>query len=154
MAALRRYQRYAEELTGMIRRGELPAGARLPSVREASRARRISPATVFEAFYLLQARGLIESRPRSGFFVRATPQLAPVRTVATPPRSRPVAVSELVFEVLEATRRPGVAPLGSAFPSPDLFPLKQLARALATGMRKLDAARIVEDLPPGNERLR
>jgi DNA-binding transcriptional MocR family regulator len=154
MAGLRRYQRYAEELTEMIRRGELMPGARLPSVREASRARRISPATVFEAFYLLQARGLIESRPRSGFFVRATPKALPVRAARPAPRSRLVEVSELVFEVLEATRRPGVAPLGSAFPSADLFPLKQLSRALATGMRRLDAARIVEDLPPGNERLR
>jgi DNA-binding transcriptional MocR family regulator len=86
--------------------------------------------------------------------VRETAQAAPARAAAAQPRSRPVAVSELVFEVLEATRRPGVAPLGSAFPSADLFPLRQLTRALATGMRKLEAARIVEDLPPGNERLR
>ena len=154
MAGLRRYQRYAEELTALIRSGELPPGARLPSVREASRARRISPATVFEAFYLLQARGLIESRPRSGFFVSKAAPAAPVRAAAGAPRGRPVAVSELVFEVLEATRRPGVAPLGSAFPSADLFPLRQLARALSTGMRRLEPARIVEDLPPGNERLR
>jgi len=153
MTAPRRYQRYAEELTAMIRRGELAPGARLPSVREASRRRRISPATVFEAYYLLQARGLIESRPRSGFFVRrdTRPQGGPA-----PPRpsSRPVAVSDLVFEVLSATRTAGVAPLGSAFPGPELFPLKQLARALSAGMRALEPARIVEDLPPGNERLR
>jgi DNA-binding transcriptional MocR family regulator len=154
MAGLRRYQRYAEELTALIRSGEMAPGTRLPSVREASRSRRISPATVFEAFYLLQARGLIESRPRSGFFVRSAPQAAPVRATSTAPRSRAVAVSDLVFEVLEATRRPGVAPLGSAFPGVDLFPLKQLARALNTGMRQLEPARIVEDLPPGNERLR
>jgi len=153
MASLRRYQRYAEELTGMIRRGDLPPGARLPSVREASRTRRISPATVFEAFYLLQARGLIESRPRSGFYVRHVPAVAPPRAVAAP-RSRHVAVSELVFEVLAATRRPGVVPLGSAFPGADLFPLPQLARALSAGMRRLEPANIVADLPPGNERLR
>ena len=108
MAGLRRYQRYAEELTALIRSGELPPGARLPSVREASRARRISPATVFEAFYLLQARGLIESRPRSGFFVSKAAPAAPVRAAAGAPRGRPVAVSELVFEVLEATRRPEI----------------------------------------------
>jgi DNA-binding FadR family transcriptional regulator len=71
MVSPTRYQTYAEELAELIRSGELPAGARLPSVREASRQRRISPSTVFEAYYLLQARGLIESRPRSGFFVRA-----------------------------------------------------------------------------------
>ncbi|MEO6186241.1 MAG: PLP-dependent aminotransferase family protein [Steroidobacteraceae bacterium] len=150
---MRRYERYAEELTTMIRRGELPPGARLPSVRGASSSRRISPSTVFEAYYLLQARGLIESRPRSGFFV--TSIRAPATRAAAPkPRSRQVDVSELVFEVLGASRKPGVVPLGSAFPSAELFPLKQLARALGTGMHRLEPARIVEDLPPGNERLR
>lgn len=154
MAGQRRYERLAAELTDMIRRGALPPGARLPSVREASSTRRISPSTVFEAYYLLQARGLIESRPRSGFFVRQAAPARPARSTTAPPRSRPVAISELVFEVLAATRRPGVAPLGSAFPGPELFPLRQLARALATSMRALQPAQIVEDLPPGNERLR
>jgi DNA-binding transcriptional MocR family regulator len=65
-----------------------------------------------------------------------------------------VAISELVFEVLGAARKPGIVPLGSAFPSTDLFPLRQLARALSKGMRQLEPARIVDDLPPGNERLR
>lgn len=152
--ALKRYQRYAEELTALIRGGQLAPGTRLPSVREASRARRISPATAFEAYYLLQARGLIESRPRSGFFVRAMVKPAPARGGSAPPRSRHVEVSDLVFEVLEATRRAGIAPLGSAFPAAELFPLRQLARALSIGMRRLDPTRIVEDLPPGNERLR
>lgn len=151
--ALKRFQRYAEELAEVIRSGDLPAGARLPSVREASRLRRISPSTVFEAYYLLQARGLIESRPRSGFYVRGA-ALAPQEPPAPAPRSREVAVSDLVFEVLAATRRPGMAPLGSAFPGPELFPLRQLARSLSQAMRDLEPARIVEDLPPGNEALR
>jgi DNA-binding transcriptional MocR family regulator len=154
MAGQRLYQRYADELTAMIRRGELPAGARLPSVREASRRRRISPATVFEAYYLLQARGLVESRPRSGFFVAQALAPSTSRAPTRQPRSRDVAVSDLVFEVLSATRGSGLAPLGSAFPGAELFPLQQLARALSTSMRRLEPARIVEDLPPGNERLR
>ena len=137
----------------MIQRGELPPGTRLPSVREASRRRHLSPSTVFEAYYLLQARGLIESRPRSGFYVRSPPGPAR-RTVARPARSRPVAVSELVFEVLAATRKAGLAPLGSAFPGVELFPLKQLARGMSAGMRRLTPAGMAEDLPPGNLRLR
>ncbi|MET0281193.1 MAG: PLP-dependent aminotransferase family protein [Steroidobacteraceae bacterium] len=154
MSSPRRYERYAAELTAMIRSGELAPGARLPSIREASATRRISPSTAFEAYYLLQARGLIESRPRSGFFVRQTASPPPKRSPPPASRSQPVAVSDLVFEVLAATRQPGVAPLGSAFPSADLFPLQQLARALSTGMRQLDPARIVEDLTPGNATLR
>lgn len=153
MAEVTRYQRYAEELDALIRSGELRAGARLPSVREASRQRRISPSTVFEAYYLLQARGLIESRPRSGFFVRADASLhAPPR--AATPRTRAVAVSDLVFEVLDATRRAGLVPFGSAFPGAELFPLRALARALSGSMGQLEPSRIVEDLPPGHERLR
>jgi DNA-binding transcriptional MocR family regulator len=150
-----RYQRYAGELAALIARGELAPGTRLPSVREASRQRRVSPSTVFEAYYLLQARGLVESRPRSGFYVRADAGIpAPPPPSAPAPRSRAVAVSDLVFEVLEATRRPGLVPLGSAFPGAELFPLQQLARALSTSMRRLEPARIVEDLPPGHEPLR
>src|SRR5690606_13161527 len=73
---------------------------------------------------------------------------------AAPSRTRPVTVSELVFEVLEATRKPGLVPLGSAFPGAELFPFRPLARALSASMARLEPARIVEDLPPGNERLR
>jgi DNA-binding transcriptional MocR family regulator len=151
---MKRYERYAHELSALIRAGTLSAGARLPSVREASAARRISPSTVFEAYYLLQARGLVESRPRSGFFVTAAVPAAPPHARPAPPRSRSVAVSDLVFDVLAATRRTDLTPLGSAFPSADLFPMAQLARAMATGLRALSPARIVDDLPPGNARLR
>ena len=81
-------------------------------------------------------------------------QAPPQRSRPAPARSRAVAVSDLVFEVLAATRREDLTPLGSAFPSADLFPLSKLARAMAAGLRSLSPARIVEDLPPGNERLR
>ena len=48
----------------------LPPGARLPSVRDARAAHRVSPATVVGAYDLLQAQGLVEARPQRGFFVR------------------------------------------------------------------------------------
>jgi DNA-binding transcriptional MocR family regulator len=45
-------------------------------------------------------------------------------------------------------------PFGSAFPGPDLFPLRQLARDLGPCTQRIDPWRTVEDLPPGNEKLR
>ena len=45
-------------------------GARLPSIREAARGFQVSRFTVVEAYERLIARGLIESRPGSGFYVR------------------------------------------------------------------------------------
>jgi DNA-binding transcriptional MocR family regulator len=159
---MKRYEQYAEELAALIRSGTLRPGDRLPSVRQASRTRKISPATVFEAYYLLEARGLIHARARSGYFVSsladARPDAVPDKRAPEPSRpkqrSAKVEISDLVFEVLGSVKDREVVPLGSAFPSPELFPLGQLAKHLARGMRTLDPWRIVEDLPPGNHRLR
>jgi len=69
---LKRYERLADQLSGLIKRGDLPPGARIPSVRAACKAWGVSPATVFRAYYLLESRGLIKARPRSGYFVSPT----------------------------------------------------------------------------------
>ena len=54
---MKRYEEYAAEIAERVESGELRAGDRLPSVRVASAGRGISPSTVFEAYYLLEARG-------------------------------------------------------------------------------------------------
>ena len=150
------YERYAEEIAALIAQGELAPGTRIPSVREASTRRGISASTVFQAYHLLEARGLIHSRPQSGYYVSAPLANAASRPrISAPPRqSTSVAISDLVFDVIDAARSRSVAPLGSAFPSPELFPLARLARSAAIGLRQLDPASIVDHLSPGNRRLR
>ena len=68
---MKRYEQYAHEITTLIKSQTLRPGERLPSVRRASASRKICPSTVFEAYYLLEARGLIQARPRSGYYVSA-----------------------------------------------------------------------------------
>lgn len=116
---MKRYESLAEDIARSIREGLLRPGQRLPSVRQASARRKVSPATVFQAYYLLEARGLIRSRPRSGYYVAADAlPLPPEPERASQPAdgARPVDVSELVFEVLESAMAHDVVPLGSAFP--------------------------------------
>ncbi|MDF3822734.1 PLP-dependent aminotransferase family protein [Leptospira sp. 96542] len=151
-----RYQQLAEEMADGIQAGLLRPGERLPSVRQTCAQRGLSPATVFQAYGQLESRGLIEARPRSGFFVRAArraprpaPQVARPRDEATP-----VAISELVYELLGSTRDTDVTPLGSAFPAAHLFPFEALARSGARAMRRLPAARITGALTAGDEGLR
>ena len=152
---MKRYEALAQEIAESIAHGQLRPGERVPSVREASRSRGVSPSTVFEAYYLLEARGLIEARPRSGYFVSHT-----VNSQQEPASSRPVTkeraveVSELVFQVLGHARNRALVPLGSAFPSPLLFPLPKLALATGKALRRLDPWRTVEDLSPGSAVLR
>ena len=115
-----RYERLADDMAQAIRDGLLQPGDRLPSVRETCLRRSLSPATVFQAYDLLEGQGLIEARPRSGFYVRPQARRLAVQAAAVAPRpdSTEVAISELVFEVLHRTRDRDVVPLGSAFPSP------------------------------------
>lgn len=60
----------SQRLAQRIRDRLLPVGARLPSVRECAQAQGVNPSTVVAAYDQLQAWGLVEARPRRGFFVR------------------------------------------------------------------------------------
>ena len=150
------YQQLADDLTVLIRQGALKPGDRVPSVRETSRERGMSPATVIHAYELLEGKGFIETRPRSGYYVGnqwSAPAQQP-RISRPSPRSTLLDVSELVFEVLESLQNRSVVPMGSAFPSPTLFPLPKLASVLSTSARQMDPWSTVEDLPAGSAELR
>ena len=149
------YRAVAQDLSEMIRGGSLAAADQLPSVRSLCATRKISPATVLKAYEALEAQGLIESRPRSGYYVRKLPEPPRVPRTSQPrANSTRLAVSDLVFQTLEASRNREVVPLGSAFPSPTQFPWPKLARYLGSSARHLDPWSTVESLPPGSVELR
>ncbi|MDG4830100.1 aminotransferase class I/II-fold pyridoxal phosphate-dependent enzyme [Solwaraspora sp. WMMD1047] len=60
----------AAAVSRLVHAGQLPAGARLPTVRSVAQQLGISPTTVSEAWRSLAAAGAIETRGRSGTFVR------------------------------------------------------------------------------------
>lgn len=152
-----RYHRLAENLSSRIRAGVLRPGDRMPSVRDVSRSQRVSPATVQQAYRLMEDRGEIHTRPRSGHYVSAHLGGRPMQA---PPTSQPSALSttvdvkDLVFDLLETVKRRDIVPLGSAFPAPGFFPLAKLARALHAATLKLDPHDLYEQMPPGNTGLR
>lgn len=61
----------AAAVSRLVHAGALPAGTRLPTVRSVATRLGISPTTVSEAWRSLAAAGAIETRGRSGTFVRA-----------------------------------------------------------------------------------
>ncbi|MES1924042.1 PLP-dependent aminotransferase family protein [Salinisphaera sp. T31B1] len=154
------YIDYADEIQRLILDAALTPCERLPSVREVSRRRGLSVSTVLQAYRLLEARGLVEARPRSGYYVsprnRADPRQPdrPVTTMHAMPSGVPVDRGGLIHEVLEATRSRDLVPMGSAFPDPRLFPLARLRRSIYRGLQHVDAHQSVEDLSPGNAALR
>lgn len=152
----RLYQQLAADLEDMIRRGVVRPGERLPSVRFLGRSRGVSLSTVFQALHLLEARGLVRSRERSGWFVTAASLDRPPQPEATsrpPAEARTPDVGEMIFQILQAARERDSAGLASAFPAPSLFPLARLGQALSRAGRSMHPHQVLEDLTPGNARL-
>lgn len=151
------YEELANSIAQSIQEGVLCRGDKLPSVRHASLKRNVSASTVFQAYYLLEARGLIVARERSGYYVTGgstgiSPSPEPLFEVNE--ESTQVDVSELVFEVLESIRARNIVPFGSAFPSPLLFPMDKLAKTMSSSVKVLDPWQSVDNLSLGDANLR
>lgn len=153
---MKRYEKLADDIAELIRTGVLNPGEKVPSVRHANRTFGVSPSTVFQAYYLLEARGLIQARARSGYYVRehAGRALHEPDMSARTAQTTEVGVSELVFSVLDSLRDPDTVPFGSAFPSPSLFPLQRLARSMALAVRDLPPEQVIAQMTAGNPDLR
>jgi len=133
------YEKIADELSGLVARGALRPGDRLPSVRRLAEERGVSVATVLAAYVLLEGRGDAEARPKSGHFVRARRSLdAPVpstpRRAPAPARVSIAAGADDLIRAMTQTR--GLVPLGTAHVASELLPLRKLSTALAAVARE------------------
>jgi DNA-binding transcriptional MocR family regulator len=153
---LKKYEVIAEEIAGAIQQGLLKRGDKLPSIRQIQVSKQVNASTVFQAYYLLEARGLIVTRPRSGYYVagplrneRLLPHTAEDDGIPTT-----LQVSDLVFNLLERIKDPQHVPFGSAFPSPHLFPLPKLADHMASAVRHMQPQDTVSDIGQGDLELR
>jgi len=148
-----RYEALAHEIAAQIRSGVLRAGDRIPSVRAFSRARGLSSNTVLQAYHLLEDRGEVKARPRSGYFVVAQ-ALRPPADANAAVRSKASSMDELAYEVFQTARLRHYVRLANAWPSAQLYPLKRLSRAFATSARQIAADGVPPYYPRENEELK
>lgn len=149
------YERLADGLRRQIRRGQLHAGERLPSLRRLGRLQGVSIATAVEAYLQLEREGLIEARSRSGYYVRgasALPRIgAPAARLAQAPRE---VRNPALLDVLDVLTRDDLVPLHTATPSPDLLPLTALAASATRMLRRSTDAALAYAPPQGIAELR
>ncbi|MDH5178585.1 MAG: PLP-dependent aminotransferase family protein [Gammaproteobacteria bacterium] len=155
MAEAYLYQQVANELQHAIRQGVYGVGDRLPSLRHICQRFAVSLATAVQAYDFMSQEGLIESRPKRGYFVRHKPT-AISEPAASKPALRPtkVNVAQLAMSLINEGRQPGLVKLGAAVPGADILPLGALARAMAgVARRRYLATGLYEDAR-GNSELR
>jgi len=131
------YERLASEFLSQIQNGVLMPGDKLPSVRNTSLQKALSVTTVRQAYQTLEARGLIEARPQSGYYVRWRPQkesLA-VRPSEAPPEPQRVQLADLPRRIRDDASSTQLVQFGAGVPAPDLIPSGRLNNMLARIIR-------------------
>ena len=154
---LHRYAVVGKHILELIESGALKPGERVPSLRQMSAKMRVSITTVSQAYVELENQGLIESRPKSGFFVRANfRQLPPPACCGadTPIEPREVNRSDLIRGVKDLLGRKDILPFGVACPDSSLLPGRELARILTAALRYDPSRPIGYELLAGNPELR
>lgn len=150
------YHKLAGLLEEMIQARSLRPGDRMPSVRQFSRQQRVSVPTALHAYVTLENRGLLEARPKSGFYVRSRSAdgIRPPTISAPTPKVTDFAVLDPMDTILAQHSQPDLIPLGAALPNPELLPGVKLAREMGVIARRLGAKGTNYDMAPGSEALR
>lgn len=76
------YEQVRSQVAALVRSGALPAGSRLPAIRQLAGDLAVAPGTVARAYRELESEGLVETRGRHGTVVAAVAETTP----RTPPK--------------------------------------------------------------------
>lgn len=152
-----RYAMVGKHVMELVESGALKPGDRIPSLRQMSTRMRVSVTTVSQAYVELESRGVIEARPKSGFFVRTNFRRLPPPPAArekTPIEPREVNRGELISTVRDLLGRKDILPFGVASLDVSVLPGKELSRIMAAVVRE-DPGRVMGyEMVGGNPELR
>jgi len=152
------YLQVAEGLEKMISEEVLKIGDKLPSVRMLSEEYGISMGTAFQAYYHLEGKGLIESRPKSGYYVRFNHRRFPELPGTQRPDafSHEVSVKDMIASIYSdiAADRDNVINFALAVPDPSLLPLAKINKSVVHALRKEPDHCIRYEHTQGNAELR
>ncbi len=150
------YIQVADGLEKMIAEEVLRIGDKLPSVRVLSDEYGISMGTAFQAYYHLEGRGLIESRPKSGYYVRFNHHRFPElpNQARTDTLSHEVTVKEMISSIYMDIAAANVTNFALAVPDASLLPAAKLNKSAIYALRNTKNNCIDYELTQGNIELR
>ena len=133
------YMQVAAGLEKMIADDVLKIGDKLPSVRVLSDEYGISMGTAFQAYYHLEGKGLVESRPKSGYYVRFNQRRFPElpRIIQPDVLSHDVTVKEMISSIYSdiAMHNDRIINLAMAVPDVSLLPTAKINKSVMHALR-------------------
>jgi DNA-binding transcriptional MocR family regulator len=150
------YLQVANGVERMITDDILKIGDKLPSVRLLSEEYGISMGTAFQAYYHLEGKGLIESRPKSGYYVRFNFRRLPdlPKVIQPEPVSIEVSVKETINSIYGDIASHIKMNFAIAVPDASLLPTAKINKSVIQALRKSKDHCIAYENTQGNIDLR
>ncbi|MEP6700038.1 MAG: PLP-dependent aminotransferase family protein [Bacteroidota bacterium] len=152
------YMQVADGVEKMIGDDVLKIGDKLPSVRVLSDEYGISMGTAFQAYYHLEGKGLIESRPKSGYYVRFNQnRFRELPKMIQPnPLSHDVSVKEMIASIYADIASPNDKVINFALAAPDaaLLPTAKINKSVMHALRSSKDSCVSYEHTQGNIELR
>jgi DNA-binding transcriptional MocR family regulator len=152
-----KYIEVADRIETLIEKKVMKIGDKLLSVRALSKEQGISLSTAFQAYYLLESKGLIEARPQSGYYVKYSPEhILDLPSVCDPiDDAVPVSVDEMINSVYTNLNTGGdILNFSMAMPSIQLLPTAKLNKAVVQAIRESKTSCLNYEHIQGNASLR
>ena len=131
------YQDIAGQLEQLILSGALRIGDRLPSVRQLSTEKNVSISSIYKAYIELESKGLIEARPKSGYYVRFSPQqVRKITHIRQQAAERPQQVKSLQEEVYAPLHDDNIIKLSINKPDTAILPVSKLKNSMLHAIRQ------------------
>lgn len=136
------YLKIAKIIEMQILSETLRIGDKLPSIRSIQKIYNVSLNTAKQAFLELESKSLIESQPKSGYYVSKTSQ----RKFALPSVSEPKlsekenTPEDLTHKVFDALRNKDIRQFSLGVPDESLLPIAKLNKGIIRAMRNLEGS--------------
>ncbi len=135
------YLRIARHYRGAIQSGALTAGDAMPSVRALTRLHSVSLSTALQACRSLEDEGLVEARPRSGYFVLKARRASMAPLVEPDPRAidpaQYVGVHDRVSRFVAMSERHAIhADFAATYATAAAYPGDDLKQAAMRALRR------------------
>jgi len=151
-----KYAEVAERIETLIEREIFKVGDKLLSVRALSKEQGISLSTAFQAYYVLESKGLIEARPQSGYYVKYSPEhILDMPKVCEPlDDALPVTIDDMINSVYVDLNSKDLLNFSMAAPSIELLPTAKLNKAVVHSLRQSKTSCLHYEHIQGNAALR
>lgn len=151
-----RYEQVVLKIEHLINNSKLKPGDKIPSVRKLSSELNVSITTVFQAYDILEDRGLIQPKAKSGYYVSSNIKNTSPTAITEKgyiPLPAKVEMNVMATTMMKNSREHGVVNFSILSPVNEFLPIARLNKSVNVSLKELSGINFQYPLVEGHPRI-